>query len=98
MPDLVKKIQEAEDYASLGAASSEQIAAAEKALHLAFAPDYNGKDRQRHQREGQEGARAAVREEHGIPVADVGEDRACCDGVYEDQAQTLFESTLFLFD
>ena len=58
----------------------------------------NGQDRQRHQREGQEGARAAVREEHGIPVANVGEDGACRNGVDEDQAQTLFESTLFLFD
>lgn len=40
MLDLIKKIQEAEDYASLGAVSSEQIAAAEKVLHLTFASDY----------------------------------------------------------
>ena len=40
MLNLIQKIQEAEDYASIGAASSEQIAAAEKALHLTFASDY----------------------------------------------------------
>ena len=40
MLDLIKKIQEAEDYASLGTVSSEQITAAEIALHLTFASDY----------------------------------------------------------
>ena len=41
MLEMIKKIKEAEDYASLGAASKEQIASAEKELHLKFAADYN---------------------------------------------------------
>lgn len=40
MLEMIKKIQEAEDYASLGAASKEQIADAEKELQLKFAEDY----------------------------------------------------------
>ena len=40
MLDWIKKIQEAENYASLGAVSSEEIAAAEKVLHSTFASDY----------------------------------------------------------
>ena len=40
MLEMIKKIQEAEDYASLGAASKEQIANAENELQLKFAADY----------------------------------------------------------
>ena len=40
MLEMIKKIREAEDYASLGAVSKEQIADAEKILQLAFAEDY----------------------------------------------------------
>ncbi len=40
MLEMIKKIQEAEDYASLGAASDEQIADAENELKLKFAEDY----------------------------------------------------------
>ena len=36
MLEMIKKIQEAEDYASLGAASNEQIADAENELKLKF--------------------------------------------------------------
>ena len=40
MLEMIKKIQEAEDYASLGAASKEQIADAENELKLKFSEDY----------------------------------------------------------
>lgn len=40
MLEMIKKIREAKDYASLGAVSKEQIADAEKILQLAFAEDY----------------------------------------------------------
>ena len=40
MLEMIKKIQEAEDYASLGAVSKVQISEAEKALQLKFAEDY----------------------------------------------------------
>ena len=40
MLEMIKKIQEAEDYAALGAASKEQIADAENELKLKFSEDY----------------------------------------------------------
>ena len=40
MLEMIKKIQEAEDYASLGAASKEQITDAENELKLKFSEDY----------------------------------------------------------
>lgn len=40
MLEMIKKIQEAEDYTSLGAASKEQIADAENELKLKFSEDY----------------------------------------------------------
>ena len=40
MLEMIKMIQEAEDFVSLGAATNEQIADAEKELQLKFAEDY----------------------------------------------------------
>ena len=40
MLEMIKMIQEAEDFVSLGAATKEQIADAEKELQLKFAEDY----------------------------------------------------------
>lgn len=40
MLEMIKMIQEAEDFAALGAASKEQIADAEKELQLTFSADY----------------------------------------------------------
>ena len=40
MLEMIKLIQEAEDFAALGAASEEQIADAEKELLLTFSADY----------------------------------------------------------
>lgn len=40
MSDLITRIQEANDFASLGSASDEQISDAEKSLQLTFAEDF----------------------------------------------------------
>lgn len=40
MLEMIKMIQEAEDFAALGAASKEKIADAEKELQLTFSADY----------------------------------------------------------
>ena len=52
----------------------------------------DGQDQKGHQRKAQEGARAAVLVEDGIPVADEGEDGARSDGVNVDQAQALLQA------
>ena len=52
----------------------------------------DGQDQKGHQREAQEGARAAVFVEDGVPVADEGEDGARSDGVNVDQAQALLQA------
>ena len=40
MSDFVRKIQEADDFASLGSVTDKDIANAEHNLHLVFAKDY----------------------------------------------------------